>query len=391
MKQILVILSVLVLSGCAVTQKMGYEYKPEVAANKMQKEFDTLPAPDGKKVTVAVYGFADKTGQRKPTPGVASLSTAVTQGGEVFLIKALQDVGRGTWFDVVERVNIDALTKERTIIRQMREAYEGKDAKPLMPLMFAGIIMDGGIIGYDSGSESGGAAYRFLGIGPQTQYSKDTVTVSLRAVSVNTGKVLAAITVTKIVYSTADSIAVLKYIDNKNILGGIFGNANNVNSLAGSMFEAETGLTINEPGTLAVKATVEAAVVELIKEGERKGVWDFKKDPPPEAEVKKEEPTPVAVAAADPREIAKNPINPVAVVRGPPPNGNTAGVKLLTGTFLYKEPNEKSTKSWWFGAGTDVIVNPSEGEWVAVTTGDGKRGFVKQNQVGPMGQRPQGK
>jgi hypothetical protein len=41
-------------------------------------------------------------------------------------------------------------------------------------------------------------------------------------------------------------------------------------------FEAETGLTINEPGTLAVKATIEAAVVELIKEGERKGVWDYR-------------------------------------------------------------------------------------------------------------------
>jgi curli production assembly/transport component CsgG len=147
-------------------------------------------------------------------------------------------------------------------------------------LLFAGIIMEGGIIGYDSGSESGGAAYRFLGIGPQTQYSKDTVTVSLRAISVNTGKVLAAITVTKIVYSTADSVAVLKYINNKNIGSQIFGNAENVNSLTGSMFEFETGLTINEPGTLAVKATIEAAVVELIKEGERKGVWDFKHPQP---------------------------------------------------------------------------------------------------------------
>ena len=277
MKKILIVFSILILSGCAITQKMGYEHKPEVAVNKMQKEFDTLPAPAGKRVTVAVYGFADKTGQRKPTPGIASLSTAVTQGGEVFLIKALQDVGRGTWFEVVERVNIDAITKERTIIRQMREAYEGKDAKPLMPLLFAGIIMEGGVIGYDSGTESGGAAYRFLGIGPQTQYSKDTVTISLRAISVNTGKVLAAISVTKIVYSTADSVAVLKYIDNKNIGSQIFGGASNTLSPTASMFEFETGLTINEPGTLAVKATIEAAVVELIKEGERKGVWDFKK------------------------------------------------------------------------------------------------------------------
>jgi curli production assembly/transport component CsgG len=372
MKQILIVLSILILSGCAVSQKQGVEYRPEVAVNKLQKEFDTLPAPAGKKVTVAVYSFADKTGQRKPTPGIASLSSAVTQGGEVFLIKALQDVGRGQWFDVVERVNIDALTKERTIIRQMREAYEGKDAKPLMPLMFAGIIMDGGIIGYDSGSESGGAAYRFLGIGPQTQYSKDTVTVSLRAVSVNTGKVLAAITVTKIVYSTADSVAVLKYIDNKNIVGGIFGNANNVNSLTGSMFEAESGLTINEPGTLAVKATVEAAVVELIKEGEKKGVWDFKKDPPPVVQ------TPTVVEPVK--------VIPVAEVKTEEPvKAAPASLDLImylaVDSYIYKEPNEKSQRTWWFKADTELKVSPAEGDWVAVVARDGKRGFVRRSSL----------
>ena len=260
MKKLILLSLIIILSGCAVIQKAGYEYKPEVAPNKLEKEFDAIPAPDGKKVTVAVYSFQDKTGQRKPTPGIANLSTAVTQGGEVFLIRALQDVGKAQWFDVVERVAVDNLTKERTIIRQMREAYEGKEAKPLMPLQFAGLIMEGGIIGYDSGSESGGAAHRFLGIGSQTQYSKDTVTVSLRAVSVNTGKVLVAVTVTKIVYSTADSVAVLKFLNNGT-----------------EAFEAEAGLTINEPGTLAIKATIEAAVVELIKEGERRGVWDYKK------------------------------------------------------------------------------------------------------------------
>jgi curli production assembly/transport component CsgG len=260
MKTLILFSLVLLVSGCAVVQKSGFEYKPEVSQNKLEKEFDAIPAPDGKRVTVAVYSFADKTGQRKPTPGIANLSTAVTQGAEVFLIRALQDVGKGEWFDVVERVSVDNLTKERTIIRQMREAYEGKEAKPLMPLQFAGLIMEGGIIGYDSGSESGGAAHRFLGIGSQTQYSKDTVTVSLRAVSVNTGKVLVAVTVQKVVYSTADSVAVLKFLKNGT-----------------EAFEAEAGLTINEPGTLAVKATVEAAVVEMIKEGERKGVWDYKK------------------------------------------------------------------------------------------------------------------
>ena len=212
---------------------------------------------------------------------MASFSTAVTQGAEVFLIKALQDVGRSSWFDVVERGNIDALTKERLIIKQMREAYEGKDAKPLMPMQFAGMIFEGGIIGYDTGLESGGAAYRFLGIGPQTQYSKDIVTVSLRAISVNTGKILAAVTVTKIIYSTADSVAILKSIDpGKGILNQVFNGTTGAVSPTAGIFEFETGLTINEPGTLAVKATVEAAVVEMLREGERKGVWEFRKSDP---------------------------------------------------------------------------------------------------------------
>jgi curli production assembly/transport component CsgG len=237
--------------------------KPEVTEMKMQKEFDTVPAPAQKKITVAVYSFQDKTGQRRNTPNIASFSTAVTQGAEPFLIKALQDVGKGLWFDVVERVNVDNLIKERTIIKQMRDMYEGSNAKSVPPMQFAGIIIEGGIIGYDSGMESGGVAYKWLGIGPQSQYSKDVVTVSLRAVSVSSGKVLATITVSKTIYSTADSIAILKAFR-----GGT------------AFFEAETGLTINEPTTLAVKATVEAAVVELINEGERKGIWSFKTPKP---------------------------------------------------------------------------------------------------------------
>ena len=260
MKKIIALTVAVLLSACGVLQKTGLvEYKPEVSENKLQKEFDAIPAPQGPKITVAVYNFRDMTGQRKNIPNVASFSTAVTQGAEPFLIKALTEVGQGQWFDVVERVNVDNLIKERTIIKQMRDAYEGKNAQPLAPMQFAGIIMEGGIVGYDNSMESGGAAYRYLGVGPQTQYSKDVITISLRAVSVSTGKVLASVTITKVVYSTADSVAVLKFWG-----GGT------------QSFEAETGLTLNEPGTLAIKAAVEAAVVELIKEGETHSVWQFK-------------------------------------------------------------------------------------------------------------------
>ena len=362
MKKILSLILVLALTGCALSQKSGFEYKPEVAQNKMQKEFDSIPPPDGKRLSVAVYSFADKTGQRKPVSGIASLSTAVTQGAEVFLIKALQDVGHGQWFEVVERINIDALTKERTIIRQMREAYEGVNAKPLMPMQFAGIIMEGGIIGYDSGSESGGAAHRFLGIGTQTQYSKDTVTISLRAISVNTGKVLAAVHVTKIVYSTADSFAVLKFLVDGT-----------------QAFEAEAGLTINEPGTLAVKATIEAAVVELIKEGERKGIWDYRR--PESAQVPVAPPVVIAppVVVAPPLPVVVPEVKKVEEPR-------VEKMYFLANTKVYKR---KSTlEGPLYGpfvlavANTQATVKETDvKDVVEVTTETGVTGFVRRERL----------
>jgi curli production assembly/transport component CsgG len=282
----------------------------------------------------------------------------------VFLIKALQDVGHGQWFDVVERINVDALTKERLIIRQMREAYEGANAKPLMPMQFAGIIMEGGIIGYDSGTESGGAAHRFLGIGSQTQYSKDTVTVSLRAISVNTGKVLAAVHVTKIVYSTADSVAVLKFL------------ANGVQA-----FEAEAGLTINEPGTMAVKATIEAAVVELIKEGERKGIWDYRKPETAKAPPPVTAPAPVVTAPPVVTEFdwGNEPNGPEFVWKDPV----VQKMYFLADTRVYKK--KSNLKGPVYGsfvvakANTVVVVVATEfPDVVAVTTDSGIQGFVKR-------------
>ncbi len=265
MKKLIALLSLLsLLSGCATTSVISDPKKPTAVKNLMQKEFDILPGPaTGKPVVVAVYSFTDKTGQRRPQSNIASLSFAVTQGAESFLIKALQDVGKSRWFDVVERVGIDSLTKERQLIRQMREAYEGGNAKPLAPMMYAGMIIEGGIVGYDSSVRSGGSAARMLGIGPQTQYSEDVVTVSLRAVSVNSGKVLATVTTQKTIYSAADSLAVLKFFKDGT-----------------QAFELESGLTVNEPATMAVKAAIEAAVVDLIKEGEKKGIWEFEQPIP---------------------------------------------------------------------------------------------------------------
>jgi len=383
MKILLSLVLAAILSGCATTQKMGVEHKPELVPTKLQREFDSVPLPAGPKLSVAVYQFTDKTGQRKPTPGIASFSTAVTQGADVFLIKALQDVGHGQWFDVVERNNLDALTKERLIIKQMREAYEGKEAKPLMPMLFAGIIFEGGIIGYDSSVESGGTGYNFLGIGPSTQYSKDVVTISLRAIAVNTGKIVAAVTVTKIIYSTADSFAVLKSIEpGGNIVSKVFDGTTGAVSATAGIFQFETGLTINEPGTLAVKTAVEAAVVEIIREGERKGVWDYRKPEQPRVQIT----PPATVAETVP---AVEPTRAVEVVE---PKKEKIEIAKLDKMYFVKNTRVYTTKSNLDGPvyGPYVVVLANQvatvtktqfKDVVQIQTDSGVKGFVKQDRL----------
>jgi curli production assembly/transport component CsgG len=382
-KLLLALLIGSMLTGCAVIQSTGLsETDPTLTTQRVgvKKEFDTIPGPaTGKQLSVAVYSFADKTGQRRPQANVASLSTAVTQGAETFLIQALQGVGNGRWFDVVERVGIDNLVKERTIIKQMREAYEGKDAKPLMPMQFAGMIIEGGIIGYDTTTTSGGAGMRIFGIGKQTQWSTDTVTVSLRMVSVNTGKVLASITVQKTILSTADSATALKFFDN-----------------ATQAFEAEAGLTINEPGTYAVKAAVELGVVELIKEGERKGIWEFKKPTsvvppmpiePLAAPVVIEEKKPEVKVEPKVEEVKKE-VPKVVEVKPPETKVERKTVdlfgkrKLKDDSFLYAEETETSTRKWQFKRGTVVgIKQLGIDGWIRVADVEGRSGWIKIDAV----------
>jgi len=405
-KNLIALLIATMISGCAVIQSTGLnETDPTVTGQRenIKKEFDSMPAPAaGKPISVAVYSFQDKTGQRRPQANVASLSTAVTQGAETFLIKALSDVGQGRWFEVVERVGIDNLTKERLIIRQMREAYEGNNAKPLMPMQFAGMIIEGGIVGYDTSTTSGGAGMRIFGIGKQTQWSSDTVTVSLRAVSVNTGKVLITVTVQKTILSTGDSVTALKFFDN-----------------ATQSFEAEAGLTINEPGTYAVKAATEMAVVELIKEGQRKGVWDYKpevKEPPAMSFIPTQPVAPVISSEIKKQEEKKDVVvQPKAVTETKPealpsassevkiekkvekdvkPNESKMAQdtakplfgerKLKEGSYLYASENEAGTKKWWFPKGSIVSVRQpgTEGWWrVNIADGTDRGGWIRADKL----------
>lgn len=244
----------LTLAGCSTVVNRIESEPPQVVQTDIEF-LQTLPPLAGPMV-VAVYEFQDKTGQRKPSDRLANISTAVTQGAEQYVIKALREVGQGTWFKVVERVGLENLARERQIIRQTRE--EVGDITQLAPLMFAGILVEGAIVGYDSNTLTGGAGARYLGIGPSTQYSEDIITVTMRAVSVQTGEIITSTAVTKTVISTSTNMGVFRFIEagTENI-------------------ELEIGNSQNEPINHAVKLAIEAAIVEMIKEGAEGGYWSF--------------------------------------------------------------------------------------------------------------------
>jgi len=259
--------TVLLLSACSSTMNQSLDTwnnagEARIQPSPLAKKFVEVPELDGKKMTVAVYSFQDKTGQRKPADNIANLSSAVTQGSEVWVIKALSEVGNETWFEPVERIGMDHLIKERQLIRNTREVYE-KDMpngpRALKPMVFAGLIVEGGIIGYDSNVAMGGVGARYLGIGAQTEYRIDTVTVVMRVVSVSSGKVLLSIATEKTIASSRSGADVFRFLD-----------------LGTKLLESETGYSVNEPVNYAVRAAIEAGVVELIYEGETKGLWKFK-------------------------------------------------------------------------------------------------------------------
>jgi curli production assembly/transport component CsgG len=226
----------------------------------MVDELLTMTPPE-RKVPVAVYKFNDLTGQRKTHSNLALLSSAVTQGGDIWLLQALKKAGNGKWFQVIERMELENLLKERQIIRNTRNSYEGKKAEKIKPLLFAGVLLTGGIVGYDTNTSTGGLGVRYLGIGISDEYRKDMVTVALRLISVQTGEVLIAVSSQKTILSTKLSATVFRFLD-----------------MGTKLLETEAGITDNESTTYAVRKAIEQAVIEIIKEGEQKELWKFKEE-----------------------------------------------------------------------------------------------------------------
>lgn len=243
------------LSGCAgvVTSYDDLEGAPATLMPRTSTYNDlvSLPKPSAP-IYTAVYNFRDQTGQYKPQPA-STFSTAVTQGGAAMLSSALAESG---WFVPLERVGLQNLLTERRIIRANLERFGREDE--LDSLSAARILMEGGIVAYDSNMKTGGLGAEYFGIGASTEYQVDQVTVNLRAVDISTGEVLGNVTTSKTIYSHEVKAGVYRFISFKRLL------------------EAEGGFTQNEPVQMAVMSAIESAVVHLVSQGIERNLWSLK-------------------------------------------------------------------------------------------------------------------
>ncbi|MFK7773559.1 MAG: CsgG/HfaB family protein [Saprospiraceae bacterium] len=211
----------------------------------MTSSLKSLPKTS-KPVVVAVYNFRDQTGQYKPSENGSNWSTAVTQGATTILMKTLEE---SKWFKPLERENISNLLNERKILKNSQSQRDGRKDQPLPPLYYAGIIIEGGIISYDSNILTGGAGARYFGAGGSAQYRQDRITIYLRVVSTKTGEVIKTIHTSKTILSQKVDVGLFRFVSFQKLL------------------EVETGFTYNEPIELAVTEAIEKAVYNLVMEG----------------------------------------------------------------------------------------------------------------------------
>ena len=254
---ILCLAVVLAAGGCApyFHQPFTTERARLGAEVRGNQELTQLPEPPTDRVVVAVYKFRDQTGQYKPTQGGSSFSTAITQGGTSILLRALEE---SRWFNPIERENLGNLLNERKIIRSSRAEYQELTGQkePMLPsLLFAGVILEGGIISYDANVITGGAGLRYFGAGASGQYRQDRVTVYLRAISTSTGEILKTVYTSKTILSQQVDASLFRFVNFKRLL------------------ETETGFTYNEPTEMAVKEAIEKSVQALVYEGIRERLW----------------------------------------------------------------------------------------------------------------------
>jgi len=252
MYKLIIITIALSLSGCSTMGNLIPPSKQSAVTLEPTDVFSdlkSLPKPAGS-IPVSVYSFRDQTGQYKPQTNVSSFSTAVTQGANSILVQALHE---SDWFTPVEREGLQNILTERKIIRAAQATNPNQGELP--PLTTAKIILEGGIISYDTNVKTGGLGMEYFGIGASELYREDAISIYLRAVDVRTGQVLLSVATSKKVLSQEMRAGFFRYVSYKRLA------------------EAEAGFSDNEPMSICVTQAIEKALTDLITKGIDRGLW----------------------------------------------------------------------------------------------------------------------
>ena len=116
------------------------------------------------------------------------------------------------------------------------------------------------IIGNSSGANNMNA-YRGHDNELTLSCGQDTVTVSLRTVSVLTGRILTEVTTTKSILSVGINEDVFRFVFNQT-----------------ELVEIENGNVENESITIALQSAIEMAVLKTVEKGIIKNYWSYKDD-----------------------------------------------------------------------------------------------------------------
>jgi SH3-like domain-containing protein len=148
---------------------------------------------------------------------------------------------------------------------------------------------------------------------------------------------------------------------------------------------------------------IEQAVYDMIVEGEKKGIWRYKKPVPavvkeepkvevkveevkvePKVEVKVEEKKDVVVQPQTKSETKTEAVpSTAAEVKKEQPRDpvDLFGTRVLKeDAYVYKEADEKSQRTWLLKKGTELtIISPGPEGWHLVRDAEKRKGYVKQD------------
>ncbi len=255
---------VLAISSCTDIVKPYRSSPPSI--NYKSQVFDrlySLPEPEAP-ITVSIYKFRDQTGQYKPSDTSIQYSTAVTQGGTALLIKALQEAGHGKWFTILERENLSDILNERKLIQQTRAQFAESGANksaalpPLPALLYAPLVIEGGVVAYESNVLTGGVGARYFGLGGNVAFRRDAVTTMLRLVSTKNSQIVLGVDAAKTIFSIQLDSGLFRYV------------------VVDRLLSVESGISSNEPPQMAILESIEMCVYSMIMEGVANDLWSFK-------------------------------------------------------------------------------------------------------------------